>query len=193
MAQRSMSQGMAVRLGAVVAGIGLVAACSGSSGASWTPVSAFPDAGGSSLSGATAGPSSFVTVGQAPASGETNHAAASTSADGKTWTRATDDTSFSMHVMSAVASGPGGFMAVGGSCLNGECFDESVWTSRDGQTSHRAAQLPVKQGSTGVSRAVVAGVPAGSSVDGRSRTRRYRPSGRRPMGRPGPGRIRPGA
>lgn len=156
MARLSMSRGLAVRLGAMVAGIGLVTACSGSSGASWTPVSGFPDAAGSTLNGVTAGPASFVAVGQAPASGESNHAAAWTSADGKVWTRATDDPSFSLHFMTAVASGPQGFMAVGGSCANGECFNAAVWASSDGSSWHPTPPLPVGSGGTAVSRTVVA-------------------------------------
>jgi hypothetical protein len=139
--------------------IALLAACSGSSGTSWTPVPGFPDAGGSTLGGVAAGSASFVAVGQAPASGETNHAAVWTSADGKAWTRVADDPSFSMRLMNGVAAGPSGWMAVGGSCGNGECFDESVWTSADGQTWHPAALLPVEARYYGVSHVVVAGGP----------------------------------
>ena len=150
---------MAVRLGVVAAGIVLVAACSGSSGASWTSVSGFPDADGASLGGVAAGSASFVAVGQVAFSGETNHAAVWTSADGKTWTRAEDDPSFSMHLMNGAASGPSSWMAVGGSCGNGECFPETVWTSADGRTWHEAAPLPVEQTYYAVSHTAVAGGP----------------------------------
>ncbi len=136
-----------------------IAACSGSSGASWTPVSGFPDADGSTIGGVAAGSASFVAVGQAPFSGETNHAAVWTSPDGKAWTRVADDPSFSMHLMNGVASGPSGWTAVGGSCGNGECFDETVWTSTDGQTWHEAAPLPVEQTYYAVSHVVAAGGP----------------------------------
>ncbi|MFI5227033.1 MAG: hypothetical protein ACHQ3P_10195, partial [Candidatus Limnocylindrales bacterium] len=154
----SGKRGIALRLGGLAVGIAVVAGCSGS-GASWTPVSGFPDAGGAMLVSVAAGPASFVTVGTAPAAGETNHAAIWTSPDGKSWTRSADDPSFSQHLMNSVASGPSGFMAVGGSCASGECFDETVWTSTDGQTWHQAAPLPVEATYVAVTRAVVAGGP----------------------------------